>query len=294
MDKFNVDDLINSGLVRVKRYADEGLRILKYDRKVFFKNLWNTDSRLLDCRGTIISDSDDIVTMPFTKVFNYKENGTTVDSNRLVTCVQKLNGFMAAASMHHGRLLVSTTGTIDSDYAAMARRYIGDITAPEGETFMFEICSPDDPHIVEEKEGAYLIGVRRNYIGSDLESEDELDIIAQQYGFMRPYWFNCRFGALLGLMPDVKHEGYMVRDAHDGSVLCKIKSPYYLVKKFFMRCGTRKLDDIWGNQQMVRSQVDEEYYPLINHLTGHYRREEWQSFNEQERRKIIEDYLHEQ
>ena len=37
---------------------------------------------------------------------------------------QKVNGFMAGATVYNGKWLVSTTGTLDSDYARLAKSVI--------------------------------------------------------------------------------------------------------------------------------------------------------------------------
>lgn len=83
--KFNVDDLIQEGLVKKKAYTEgkyKGLSVLKYDRKVFFNNLWNKDKRLLDCRGIVVDENNNIISYPFTKVFNLFENGTKVERDK--------------------------------------------------------------------------------------------------------------------------------------------------------------------------------------------------------------------
>lgn len=287
---FDVEDLIEKGLVRKKTY-DNGLSVLKYHNKVFYNNLWNTDKRLLDCRGTVIDQNNEIVSMPFTKVFNLYENGTTIDRDLKVVAARKVNGFMAAATMHKGNLLVSTTGTLDSDYAKLALEHIGDKELRHDHTYLFEICDKNDPHIVDEQEGAYLIGCRANYIGSRLFKEDELDFLAKKYSFKRPEHFECLFSELMKKVKECRHEGFMVRDAKTGETLCKIKSPYYLAKKFFMRMSAKKIELIFGsNIDNLKKIIDEEYYPLFDYIKT-FDKDEWICFNDQQRRKLIEEFL---
>ena len=84
MQKLNVDDLVEQGLVKKKTYTKgkyKGLSVLKYSRKVFFDNLWHLDDRLLECRGTVVDEADNIIVLPFKKVFNFGENGTYVTLN---------------------------------------------------------------------------------------------------------------------------------------------------------------------------------------------------------------------
>ena len=157
-------DLIDRKLVKGSTVGD--LTIYKYTKRVFFDNLWGEDSRLLDARGMVLDSEGNKVIHPFTKVFNYGENGTTVPRDQKVKWVRKVNGFMAAARWYKDSLLVSSTGSLTSDYVKLAYRVI---TKDIGSncilwkslheyTLLFEICDPSDPHIVAEKAGAYLIG----------------------------------------------------------------------------------------------------------------------------------------
>lgn len=206
MKKLDVSDLVDQGLVKKKSY-DNGLSVLKYSKNVLWRNLWDKDSRFLDCRGAVVDSHNNIITMPFTKVFNYMENGTMVDMNKIVIAPRKINGFMASLSKYKGNLLVSTTGTIDSYYANLAKKHIGNPDIDEGFTYLFEICDKEDVHIVDEKEGAYLIGCRRSELGSKLFTEKNLDYQAERMGFMRPNWKRIVFSDLVEEVKEVTHEG---------------------------------------------------------------------------------------
>lgn len=72
------EHLVNQGLVKEKKYPN-GLRVFKYSRKVFYDALWNTDPLLLEARGMVLDADGNKVMWPFTKVFNFKENGTTCE-----------------------------------------------------------------------------------------------------------------------------------------------------------------------------------------------------------------------
>ena len=125
--KFNVDDLVAKNLVTKKTYTEgpfAGLSVLKYKNNVFWDNLWHTDSRLLECRGMVVDAEDNVVIWPFTKIFNRFENGTDLPPDQQVVCIRKVNGFMATAAIHKDNLLVSTTGTLDSEFSELARKYL--------------------------------------------------------------------------------------------------------------------------------------------------------------------------
>ena len=291
--KFNVQDLIEQGLVTKKTYTEgiyKGLSVLKYHRKVFFNNLWNVDDRLLECRGTVVDKDWNVVVLPFKKVFNLGENGTEVDPEREVVIPAKINGFMAAATMteKYG-LIVSTTGTLDSDYANLARKWIEPLNTGymvKGLTYLFEVCDDTDPHIVKETEGAYLIGVRRVEDGF-LSDEDFVDIFALSLGSKRPIVGVMKFKDI----PETKKEGFMVRCAETSETLCKLKSPHYLSKKALQRCGKNKAKRIFKDTKNFRETLDEEFYPILDKILDTFTEQEYLQLTEQERRLWIEEYF---
>ena len=292
--KFNVDDLIEQGLVKKKTYTEGeyvGLSVLKYTRKVFYDNLWHLDNRLLECRGIVVDEDDNIIVLPFKKVFNLGENNTKVAPDTDVVCPRKVNGFLAAATLtsKYG-LIISTTGTLDSEYAVLARKWIEKgkmYNMFEGRTYLFEICDKSDPHVVEEKEGAYLIGCRVVGSGTLLE-ELNLDFTSKSLDFKRPEVWKGKFK---DLPLDVEHEGYMVRDTHTGETLCKIKSNHYLGKKCLQRVGKTKASKMWNNPDLFKQQLDEEFYKVFDKILDMFTQEEYLELTEQQRRSWIENYF---
>ena len=278
----------NPNLVVVRqsvRYPD--LYVVKYHRKVFYNNLWTPE--LCEMRGLVVDADWNVVIQPFTKVFNRFENGVDIPLDETVTVVQKINGFMAAATntWNHG-LVYSTTGSLDSDFADMARENIqqGNVDGfKKGFTYLFEVVDPRDPHIIDEVSGAYLIGVRDLSTGKMLP-EYELDVVANQLGYMRPQWTCTSFGDVVEDVKVVKHEGYMV---YGESASLKIKSPYYLTKKLFARIRGDKLQnpDFWTKSP--RLNLEEEYYPLADHIRENI--DEFVSLDEQGRLRFMEQFL---
>jgi hypothetical protein len=188
---------------------------------------------------------------------------------------------------------------LDSEHVELAREVINTLRVDKLKelpftrtgTFLFEIVHENDPHIIHEEPGAYLIGYRENKIGSTMAPESSLDAIADIIGAKRPECISTLFGELVERSKHVKHEGFMVRDAHTGNTLCKIKSPHYLTKKFLMRLHENKVQSLFLDQQSARAKLDEEYYPLLDHIVQNYTFDEFNSMNEHERSKIIEEYL---
>lgn len=290
--------LIEAGLVKQKRY-DNGLSVFKYSRKVFYDRLWDTDPLLLEARGIVLNDAGEPVIWPFTKVFNHMENGTDCELDREVCVVRKVNGFMAAARVYNGELIVSTTGSLDSDFAALARTYIEKLDVLEMRsnlTYIFEICDPSDPHIIEEEPGAYLIGARRMGNGVyPMAHEYQLDDLAKEIGAKRPEWSRMTFREAHHLAQTCKHEGFMIRDENDGmgGTIMKIKSPHYLTKKFLMRMSAKKVDAMFEDKEEFLKSIDEEFYSVVHYITRWHYAEGWKEKTDQERREVIEMYFHE-
>lgn len=303
--KFDVDNLVAKGLVHKKTYTDgpyAGLSVLKYKNNVFWDNLWHTDPRLLECRGMVVDAEDNVVIWPFTKIFNRFENGTDLPHDQQVVCIRKVNGFMATAAIHKDKLLVSTTGTLDSEFSDLARKYLEKmnfdlISFREDYTFIFEICDSSDPHIVEEKEGAYLIGVRDIALNGVMVPEHKLDCIAKVIGAKRPQWNVVSFGDVVYNVKHVQHEGYVIRnvgtDDENSELLLKIKSPHYLAKKFLMRGGQNKWDMIWDNPQNAKQRIDEEFYDLLDYVRDNFSKHTWNVMSSDNRRRMIENYFKE-
>lgn len=291
--KFNVDDLIEKGLVKKKTYTEgkyKGLSVLKYSKKVFWGNLWHLDERLLECRGIVVDENDNVIVMPFKKVFNLGEGGTKVDSEREVVIVEKVNGFMGAATMtdKYG-LIISTTGSLDSEFSSLARKWIGKGNTNRmfvGRTYLFEICDKTDPHIVEEEEGAYLIGQRLIRDGL-LGREQDADLEAKFLNYKRPSWKIRKFKDL----PATKKEGFMIRCGATQEVLCKVKSKHYLSKKLIMRLGKAKVDLMFDNPKEFKKWIkDEEFYEFVDYMAENIDKEVWRSYNDQKRREFTERY----
>lgn len=252
-----------------KRYP--GLFVKKYTRRVFFDNLWHENDELMEARGHVETEDGTVVIRPFTKIFNRFENGTDIDRDEVCVYVCKVNGFMAAATWveEAADVVISTTGSLDSDFVDYAEQYLHDVVGYiksmmylEKRTYLFEIVHPEDPHIIPEEAGAYLIGYRDLEVDtpyfSTPEKERELDMIAKVMRVKRPVWEINRFSDIVEEAAACKHEGFVVYGQTSMTAL-KIKSPYYLILKL----AARRKDVVSLN----KAKVDEEFYPLIDQLT---------------------------
>lgn len=290
------EDLIRNGLVKAKRV--DGKVIIKYARSVFYKNLWLQHPLLVEARGHVFDElTGQLLVAPPTKVFNLHENGAGADipQDQMLSVVRKVNGFLACVTFIKGEMLISTTGSLDSDFVHMARKHLEKLNwdaigKPEGQTFHFEICDEYDPHITAELPGAYLIGQRAH---SDLSSamEFHLNDTAYQLGAYRPGEFEASWATILDMLNGCRHEGFMIRDYITGETLVKLKSPHYLTKKFLMRMGSLKVVQMFTDKEALMSTCDEEFYGVIDKITAYHTLESWGAMDDQERRHYIENYF---
>lgn len=274
-----------------------GLFVKKYDRKVFYDNLWNDE--LIECRGHVEDEAGNIVVRPFTKIFNRFENGTDIPDRTQVVAVRKVNGFMACVTYvpSRGQCVVSTTGSLDSPFVMMAQAHLSNKVFEVCErfkdrpvTFMFEIVHRDDPHVVPEATGAHLIGMRfvddESGYNSNVEKECELDTIADMMCVMRPNWAQCTFGEIVEQARNCMHEGYVV---YSKDVVLKIKSPFYLTTKFLGRLGKNKLQSMAEDPLSFKKQLDEEFWPVLETISQN--KADFMAWDEQDRMAFIRGCL---
>ena len=286
-----------SGLVNMKECGD-GIYVLKYKKKVFYDNLWN--EYIAECRGSIVDKDFNLVTYPFTKIYNYgiEKEAPVLAPDTKVTAFRKVNGFMIAMTVHNGELLISTTGSTANDYVEYAKEMmvthmpltdwrltLGGADC-ENMTFMFECVHPSDPHIVPEKSGMYLLGCRENKWGSKVMHEPFfLQDFASMLNCFTPESTTTNMSRLQEMAKECKHEGYVFY-CEDG-VSAKIKSPYYLTSKWVARNPrTDKLVDL---NKDIKHNLDEEYYPLVDAIRANI--VEYTAMDEQARLAWVRNYL---
>jgi hypothetical protein len=242
----------------------------------------------------MVLDSDyNLVSYSFTKIHNFRVEADAPqwEDDVVVDAVRKVNGFMCALSVYKGQLIVSTTGSIDSPFAKLARSHVTSelesfvIHEMDGMTAMFECCDPSDPHIVHEEPGLYFLGMRENVHGSKVSYNPE-------HGF----WNNLgvktlpvetkTIGEVMADLKVCKHEGFVVyhEDENGAQISTKMKSPHYLTKKLFMRGN---LDRLLNSD--VKSKIAEEYYPLVDWIEAN--RDDFSALDEMARREFIEKFL---
>ena len=281
----------SSKLVNMKE-CGLSIYVLKYKKKVFYDNLWN--EYIAECRGSIVDKDFNLVAYPFTKIYNYgiEKEAPVLKADTKVTAHRKVNGFMVACTLHNGELLVSTTGSTDSPYVAMAQelidtaKYLDLCSRWQGYTFMFECVHKNDPHIIPEKEGMYILGYRENKWHSPVEHDPFMLIeMGRVLGCFVPESILTNMAQLQVLAKECKHEGYVFYT--DDGVSAKIKSPYYLTSKWVAR--NPRTDKLVNLQNDIKHNLDEEYYPLVDAIRANI--VEYTALDEQARLEWVREQL---
>lgn len=262
------------------------LHVLKYKKRVFYDNKWN--NYLENCRGTVVDDEFNPVVFPFTKIYNYgiESRAPRISLKTVVDAYRKINGFMCAVSWYKDDIIVSTTGSLDSSYVALARskidleRFRKVCSRYKRHTFIFECVHEDDPHIISEIPGLYLIGYRANRLDKTIKlSPKQLRRLELQFNTIAVEYVRTTLEHLIELTKGIKHEGYVWYDNNGNCA--KIKSVYYLIQKAYARSkNISKLNKV---------ETPEEFYPLIDYIKCNS--DFFNSISEQQRLEYMRDFL---
>lgn len=276
---------MNDLIVRKESKRHPGLFVQKYHNSVFYKNLWTEE--LEEMRGQVVDADGKVIVQPLRKIYNYGiEDRAPYFSDWEIVCAQrKINGFMIAVTLYNGNLLFSTTGSLDSDFVTMAesmftedmRHYVtmALIHSKLPCTMVFEVVHPDDPHIIPEEVGVYPLAKR--YHNQSLQRPMNWHDGWLLNGFKPVEFFIGKFEDVKRMAREAKHEGYVIYDL-ENTKSTKIKSPYYLFKKFVARINVDKIHRI--NKQ----NVDEEFYPVVDWLKEH---QGFYTLDEQKRLEVL-------
>lgn len=279
-------NLVNRGLATLKN--DGKYITFKYHRRAMYDYLWYQIPELLECRGhCYYNETKELVQAAPRKSFNYLERNywSEMPLDTPVEMYKKINGYLACATLHNDALIVSTTGTTTSQYVQWAKEllfrdykhfveFIDDKT-----TTLFEVVVPQDPHIVHERQGLHLLGVREKDTGDF-------------YPLSTP--IRCNLEQALQIIKHDRGEGFMMYPVlHDGSYdynnCCKLKTPYYIGKKKLMRMTAKNVELMYNNLPHTISTLPEMWHEVPEQIVQSVHKDTWLAMNDQQRRVVLED-----
>lgn len=255
----------------IRRDVDGNLTLLKYSKKTFFEGKWTPE--VCEMRGIVIdTDTNTIVSYPFTKFFNFDEPlAQKFEKDEVLDALIKHNGFLAVVSKYKGKLVVSTQGSLNGDYVPLIKDYINEdlflSVLKEGYTYMFECINPTDAHVTIETAGLHLLAIRKNELGSPIIHDFKtLFEVAKQLHVETPEHFVGTLDELrdrdLLLAMDI--EGLVVY-ASDGR-MAKVKSPKFLGKRFLSYMTDNKIEALSPN---TIAESDEEVQSALLWVYNH-------------------------
>lgn len=147
MDRDLLQEMIDTGYVRVQTLPDSYLAILNYTEKATFEKVWNEVTT--NCRGLIYDTSTlQIVARPFPKFFNYEELPPNfIDLDASVEVTDKMDGSLGILYYdERGVPAIATRGSFTSDQAIHAtgvlRKKYKNFKPLKDFTYLFEIVYP--------------------------------------------------------------------------------------------------------------------------------------------------------
>lgn len=138
-----------AGNVRSQRDGD--LELFTYSEACVYERRWTPWS--LIARGLIVdAAAGQVVATPFPKFFNYGEARDTLPAESFTT-TEKLDGSLGIVYHHGGRWRVATKGSLKSDQAKWAERWIHEVPATAkalrpGVTYLTEILYPENRIVI--------------------------------------------------------------------------------------------------------------------------------------------------
>ena len=60
-----------------------------------------------------------------------------------------------------------------------------------------------------------------------------------------------------------------------------------------LRLGQAKVDDMFDNPEKFKQRIDEEFYGITDYIVKTVDKDQWKSYNDQQRRAFIEKYFKE-
>lgn len=279
-------NLVNRGLATLKN--DGTFTTFKYARKAMYEYLWYQVPDLLECRGHVYDNrTKQLVQAAPKKSFNYLERGYWKDAplDTPVEMYKKVNGFMACATIYNYQLVVSTTGTTTSEYAGWAKELIlrdrkyYDLVITNDATTLFEVVVPQDPHIVQEREGLHLLGVREKADGNFHPMGASV---------------RCTLEQALEIAKHDRGEGFMMYPMlKDGTYYynecCKLKTDYYIGKKKLMRMTAKNIENMYKTPYFISAQLPDMWYDAPEYIVCKITKDAWLESTDQQRRVILED-----
>lgn len=280
-------NLVNRALVSMRN--DGKYTTFKYARKAMYEYLWRKVPALCESRGHVYCNTTkELVQAAPRKSFNYLERNYWQDMplDTPVEMYKKVNGYLVCATIHDDELLVSTTGTTTSAYAMWAKElilqdwHLYDMVIADDVSTLFEVVVPQDPHIVKERQGLHLLGVREKSNGNFHPMGEAT---------------RCTLEQALEIVRSDRGEGFMIypmqsNGTYDYNNCCKLKTDYYVGKKKLMRMTPKNVELMYKDVGHLKPLISAYWYVAAKTIVKNIDKELWLEYTDQQRREILETH----
>jgi len=241
-----LNSYINNFYIRVVKHSEKELYLAKYNSMAID---WNEKHNRL-ARGIVLNSEGTIVTKPYEKFFNEGElvpyellTQKQLDNlwhdpgiNKVV--MDKLDGSLINVTKYEGDLLITSSGSFNSDQSKLAGSLLTDIgkfekllnKLKEKQTAMFELIGPDNRIVLDYSENDLILhGVSETIQESNHTriveyTIEEIETFNKHLGFETPEVYDLNRKQIYQSMnKDIDIEGYVVQFEHNNKVLGRIK-----------------------------------------------------------------------
>ncbi len=213
------------GLITINQHPEVPLFIANYTARVQYEQLWS--EALLQCRGLIFDQHENIIARPFRKFFNLSEHQPNEIPKEPFEVFEKMDGSLGILYWIGDKPYIATRGSFTSEQAIEGTRILHEKYAGlfdqlnRKATYLFEIIYPNNRIVVDygAQEDLVLLAVIDNKTGEDLPLPDIGFHLVNRYSGIRD------LNDLVALEEDNK-EGFVVR-FHSGFRV-KVKFEEYI------------------------------------------------------------------
>ncbi|KAA3640893.1 MAG: 2'-5' RNA ligase [Bacteroidetes bacterium] len=166
------------GLITINKHPEVPLFIANYTARVQYEQLW--DEALLQCRGLIFDQHENIIARPFRKFFNLSEHQPNEIPKEPFEVFEKMDGSLGILYWIGDKPFIATRGSFTSEQAIegtriLHKKYAGLFDKINREaTYLFEIIYPNNRIVVDygNQKDLILLAVIDNKTGKDLPLPD--------------------------------------------------------------------------------------------------------------------------
>lgn len=146
--------LFVEGLVTKQEHPRLPLIIWNYTDKVQYKNLWEKDDFLINCRGLITDTRGNLIAKSFPKFFNYEElgNKNIPWNDKSILVQEKIDGSLGILFNYNREWILSTKGSFNSEQSSKGIDIINEqcnlLKFDPNFTYLVEIVYPENKIVV--------------------------------------------------------------------------------------------------------------------------------------------------